>query len=134
MNKRLTDSEWIIFKALWGKSPLTLKQIVQSIRSEQPDVDWSYKTFHTYLRNMCEKGLLQTSDRNLKDKYYSAVISREDAMLAESESLLSRSSYFGSVGRLVISMAEHGQLTECDQKELIKLAQKLQMHSKNEED
>ena len=67
-NKRLADSEWIILKALWGKSPQTMKQIVQCIQKEQPEVDWGYKTFHTYLRNMCEKGLIHSEERNLKDK------------------------------------------------------------------
>ena len=134
MNRRLADSEWIILKTLWGKPPLTLKEIVRCIQDEQPEVDWSYKTFHTYLRNMCEKGLLKTSEKNLKDKYYSPLISEEEAMVAESESLLSRSSYFGSLGRLVMTMAEHGQLTQNDQKELIQLAQLLEKNSESEDD
>ena len=132
MKKRLADSEWIILKAVWNKPPQTMKQIVQSVQAEQPDVDWVYKTYHTYLRNMCEKGLLKSEERNMKDKLYSPLISQEDAMMAESESLLSRRSYFGSVGRLMVMMAENGQLTESEQKELIKLAQKLEAESEVE--
>jgi BlaI family penicillinase repressor len=134
MKNRLADSEWIILKALWGKPPQTMKQIVQSIQNEQPGVDWSYKTYHTYLRNMSTKGLLLSEERNLKDKLYSPLISQEEAIRAESESLLSRRSYFGSVGRLVMMMAEDGQLTEKEQKELIQLAQKLETESETEDD
>lgn len=134
MKNRLADSEWIILKALWGKPPQTMKQIVQSIQKEQPEVDWGYKTYHTYLRNMCAKGLLQAEERNLKDKLYSPLITQEEAIRAESESLLSRRSYFGSVGRLVMMMSEDGQLTENEQKELIRLAQKLESESGREED
>lgn len=134
MKNRLADSEWIILKAVWGKPPQTMKQIVQCIQQEQPDVDWSYKTYHTYLRNMCQKGLLQSEERNLKDKLYSPLISKDDALQAETDSLLSRRSYFGSVGRLVMMMAESGQLTADEQKELIGLAQKLEDDSRKEDD
>lgn len=131
MNKRLADSEWVILKALWGKPPQTMKQIVSAVQSEQPEVDWSYKTFHTYLRNMCKKGLVGSEERNLKDKLYSAVLSQDDAIRAESDSLLKRRSYFGSVGRLVLSMAENGKLTEKDKQELMELAKYLEGTSKS---
>ena len=126
MAKRLADSEWIILQALWGKPPQTMKQIVSCIQLEQPDVDWDYKTYHTYLRNMCRKGILHAEERNLKDKLYSPLVSRDDAIRAESESLLLRRGYFGSVGRLVMFMAESGDLTEQDKKELMELAAKLE--------
>lgn len=134
MKNRLADSEWIILKALWGRPPQTMKQIVQSIQKDQPWVDWGYKTYHTYLRNMCAKGLLQAEEKNLKDKLYSPLISQEEAIRTESENLLSRRGYFGSVGRLVMMMAEDGQLTEKEQKELIGLAQKLESESETEDD
>lgn len=124
--KRLADSEWVILKALWGRPPQTMKQIVETVREGQSEVDWSYKTYHTYLRNMCEKGLIKAEDRNLKDKLYSPFVSEKEALLAEGGELLSRRSYFGSVGRLVMTMAESGQLSESEQKELIRLAQKLE--------
>ncbi len=126
MDKRLADSEWVILKALWGKPPQTMKQIVENVRSEQPEVNWSYKTYHTYLRNMCDKGIIKAEDRNLKDKLYSPLVSEKEALLAEGGELLSRKSYFGSVGRLVMTMAESGQLSEKDRSDLIMLAQKLE--------
>ena len=42
-------------------------------------------------------------ERNLKDKIYSAAITKDDALRAEGRELLSRQDYFGSVGRLVAS-------------------------------
>ncbi|MDD5017661.1 MAG: BlaI/MecI/CopY family transcriptional regulator, partial [Eubacteriales bacterium] len=119
MNKRLADSEWVILKALWGNPPQTMKQIVARIQAEQPGVNWSYKTYHTYLRNMGAKGLIISEERNLKDKIYSPAVSQDDAMRAEGSALLSRRSYFGSVGRLMLMMAENGQLSERDKQELI---------------
>jgi BlaI family penicillinase repressor len=134
MNKRLADSEWVLLKALWGRPPQTMKQIVSCIQEEQPKVDWSYKTYHTYLRNMCKKGLLHAEERNLKDKLYSPLVSQDEAVKAESDSLLSRRNYFGSVGRLVLSMADNGQLTERDKRELLKLANRLRNEAEDREE
>ncbi len=125
MQKRLADSEWVILNALWGKPAQTMKQIVEIIQTEQPDITWSYKTYHTYLRNMTSKGLVKADERNLKDKIYSAAITKDDALRAEGRELLLRKDYFGSVGRLVATMAQSGQLSERDVEELKALADKL---------
>ena len=125
MQKRLADSEWVILNALWGKPAQTMKQIVEIIQTEQPDISWSYKTYHTYLRNMTAKGLVNAHERNLKDKIYSAAITKDDALRAEGRELLSRQDYFGSVGRLVATMAQSGQLSKKDMEELKALADKL---------
>jgi BlaI family transcriptional regulator, penicillinase repressor len=122
--RRLTDTEWILLKALWGREPQTLGSIIQTIRQGQPEVDWNYKTYHTYLRAMCEKGLAVCEVKNARDNFYSPGITREEALQAESKSLINRISG-GSVGELVAMMAQSGQLTERDQKELMELAQRL---------
>lgn len=126
MDKRLADSEWVILKALWSKPPQTMKQIVENVRAAQTEVNWSYKTYHTYLRNMCEKALIKAEDRNLKDKLYSALVSEKEALQAEGSELLARGAYFGSVGRLVAMMAESGQLSKKDTEELKILALRLE--------
>jgi BlaI family transcriptional regulator, penicillinase repressor len=132
MSRRLLDSEWTILKALWGKEPQTLKSIIIRIKKEQPDLEWNYKTYHTYLRIMLEKGLIGSDIKNGKDKLYFPMISQEDALKSESENLLSRIST-SSVGRLVMMMAENGQLTDQDQKELMELAQRLERQAQSED-
>jgi len=126
VDKRLAESEWVILKALWDREPQTMKQIVERVRAEQPGVDWGYKTYHTYLRNMTAKGLVTAEERNLKDKLYSAAVTREDALRAEGNELLSRRGYFGSVGRLVAMMADSGQLSKKDTEDLKALAARLE--------
>lgn len=106
-----------------------MKQIVQMVRTQSSGVEWSYKTYHTYLRNMANKGLLLAEERNLKDKLYSPLVSEEDAIMAEGRELSGRSGFFGSVGRLMLAMADHGQLTERDRRELMALARRLEEES-----
>lgn len=126
MDKRLLDCEWILLGVLWGNPPQTMKQIVERVRAMRPGIAWNYKTYHSYLRKMEEKGLITSETRNLKDKLYSPVITQEEAIGAETENILSRSSYFGSVGRLLIAMVENNQLTEKDREDLIRLAEQLE--------
>lgn len=126
MSKRLLDCEWILLKSLWGRQPQTMKQIVQTVRDTWPDIEWNYKTFHSYLRKMEEKGLVSSETRNLKDKLYAALITQEEAIKAESDSILARSSYFGSVGRLMAAIMDNTQLSAKDRAELVSFAQKLE--------
>lgn len=131
MRRRLLDSEWTILKALWNKEPQTLKSIVECIRTDQPNVDWSYKTYHSYLRIMQEKKLLGSNSINGKDKAYYPLISREEALQCESENLLSRISV-ASVGRLVALLAKNGSLSQDDQRELLDFSAKLEKQAGGE--
>ena len=126
MKKPLFEAEWVILETLWEKAPQTLGQIIQSIHEAHAEITWSYKTFHTHLRRMEERELIKSEARNQKDKLYCPLVTREDALSAESAELLRRSAYFGSIGRLVKALDSGGYLTEADQKELLDLAQSLE--------
>lgn len=125
MGKKLLDAEWIILRAMWGKQPQTMKEIIASVQEERPDVLWQYKTYHSYLRNMCKKGLIGCEDKNLRDKYYFTIISRKQALRQESEALLTRISV-ESMSILVAMLAENEQFSASDKKELLDLSIKLE--------
>lgn len=124
MERKLLDCDWTILKALWDQPPLGMKDIIVRVREQQPEVKWSYKTYHTYLRVMLEKGLIGCEVLSARDKLYFPLVTREDALKAESESLLSRVSA-DSMGHLVAMMAKGGQLSDEDRKELAALFEQL---------
>jgi predicted transcriptional regulator len=124
MTKKLLDCEWTLLRALWGKKPQSMKQIIAAVNEDQPDIKWSYKTYHSYLRLMLEKGLIGCEIISARDKRYFAVITREQALKTESESLLSRIS-IDSMGRLVAMMAKDGQLLDSDKQKLATLFEQL---------
>lgn len=125
MERKILDAEWTILRALWGRKPQAMHEIIENIQNEQPDIGWHYKTYHTYLRLMLEKGLIGCEDKNNREKLYRALISKEKALKQESEALISRIST-GSMGLLVSMMAENGQLSEEDRDDLKKLAARLE--------
>ena len=124
MDKRLKDSEWIILRALWNNAPLDLKDIVASVQAEHPDVNWDYKTYHSFLRILMEKGYV-LAERHGKNNLYRPAITQEQALSLETDSILSRRVYFGSVSGLMVQMAEQGKLTEKEKQELRQLAERL---------
>lgn len=124
MERKLLDCDWTILKALWGEKPLGMKDIIARVRVQQPEIKWSYKTYHTYLRVMLEKGLIGCEVLSARDKLYFPLITREAALKAESESLFSRISA-DSMGRLVAMMARDGQISDKDRQELAALFEQL---------
>ena len=131
MDKKLLDAEWTILRALWGSKPQTMRQIIAAVQQEQPDVSWQYKTYHSYLRIMLEKGLIGCEDKNLRDKLYYPLITREEALRQESETLLARVSA-GAMPALVLAMAQSAPLADEDRRALMEMAARLE-HAKGGE-
>ena len=124
MDVRLKDSEWIILNALWDSEPMDLAGIIERVRVQNPQIAWDYKTYHSYLRILCQKGLI-AAEKQGKNNRYRPLITRGQAMDCETDSILGRRAYFGSVSNLVVRMAERGKLTAGEKRELMALAARL---------
>ena len=123
---KLTDTDWALLGALWDAEPRTLGQIVQAVRADNPGIRWSYKTYYTYLNNLCAKGFAAFDVRNAKaDRLYYPLITREKAMEMESEAVLARVSS-GHLPMLMATMAKSAQLSPDEQKELHAFVKRLE--------
>ncbi len=125
MEKKLLDAEWTMLRAMWGKPPQAMREIIAGVQSAQPEIGWHYKTYHSYLRIMLEKELIGCEEKNKRDKLYYPLITQEDALRAESETLLSRISA-GAMGAMVAMMARSAPLSDKDREELMQIAQRLE--------
>ena len=124
MDKRLKDSEWIILRALWGKEPMDLKELIACVQVQRPEIKWDYKTYHSFLRILIEKGFV-SAEKHGKNNRYRAAITEQQALSYETDSLVSRRSYYGSVSSLMVNMADQGKLTAEEKHELMRLAARL---------
>jgi len=124
MDTRLKESEWIILQVLWQEAPLDLKSIITRVQTQNPSVSWDYKTYHSFLRILLDKGYI-TAQRQKQNNLYSPLITRDEALSCEAESLISRRGYFGSVSSILVHMAQQGQLTQAEKQELRALAEQL---------
>ena len=124
MDGRLKDSEWIILRALWGEEPLDMKRVVERVQAQNPALKWDYKTYHSFLRMLCAKGLIGAKREGRSNRYY-PLVSERQALSLEADSLAERRGYYGSVSSLMVSMAERGKLTAEEKRELMALAERL---------
>lgn len=97
----LQQSEWIIMEKLWEEHPRTIMQLYHELK-ENPG--WSKSTVNTLLGRMVEKGIIYY-EQGIKAKQYYPNISRDDAALAETESLLTRV-YKGSVSMMMNTLVK----------------------------
>lgn len=115
----LQQSERYIMEKLWEESPRTIMQLYYSLKE---DPGWSKSTVNTLLGRMVEKGIIYYEEGGKARQYYPA-IRREDADIAETESLIKRV-YKGAVGMMMNTMIRKNALSEADREELYEILRK----------
>lgn len=105
----LTGSEWLVLERLW-EAPSTLMELVHALSQDPPG--WAKSTTATMLRRLEEKGLVRHEDGG-RAKIFTAAISREDAALAETRSLVDKA-FDGSVGLMVNTLVRRQSLSKED--------------------
>lgn len=115
----LSPGEWQIMDRLWEKAPRTLMELVRILA---PDTGWSKSTIATMITRLETKGAITCTEGG-KARLYSPAVSRDQAALQETESLLQRI-YRGSVGLMVNTLADGRGLTQADIDELTAILEK----------
>lgn len=105
----LTQNEWLVMEALW-RAPSTLMELVHAMEQEPPG--WAKSTTSTMVRRMEAKGLIRHETQG-RAKVFSPAVSREEAALAETRTLLDKA-FDGSVGLLVNTLVRQESLTRSD--------------------
>lgn len=122
--RSLTPGEWRVMECLWT-GPKTLMELVRALKDS---AGWAKSTVTTMVRRMEEKGLVDYELAG-RAKVFRAVLDREDAAAAETDSLLERA-FHGSVGLLVSSLVDRSSLTRADIDELYAILDRAEEGSK----
>ena len=112
----LQSSEWIIMEKLWEDNPRTIMQLYHVLKEEP---GWSKSTVNTLLGRMVKKEIISYKE-GLKAKQYYPNINRDDAAVAETESLIDRV-YQGSVSMMLSTLVRSRHLSENDIKVLYQI-------------
>lgn len=115
-DKILQPSEWIIMEKLWEDPPMTVTQLFHAL---EEDAGWSKSTVNTLLGRMTAKGIIYYEEGK-KARLYYPDIDREDASIAETESLLERV-YHGSVKMMMNTLVRKKGLSQGEIEELQEL-------------
>lgn len=107
MKHVMTTSEWYIMEVLWEESPLTARQIAETLKER---INWSQSTTLTILRRMHAKGLV-SSDTVKRGAVYAPCLEKKAATLEETKDFLNRV-YHGSVGMMLNALTEQKSLSK----------------------
>jgi BlaI family penicillinase repressor len=117
----IPNSEWVIMELLWDNAPMTVTQIAKAMEEK---TGWAKSTTKTLISRMTAKGLLRLKKGEKAREYYPA-IPRSEAVVAETESLLSRL-YDGSLGLMVNTLVEKKSLSRREIEELRAILDKME--------
>ncbi len=117
----LSPSEWHVMEVLWTHGPATGRETTQQLEAQ---MGWSRSTTLTLLRRLEGKGAV-ASDTAHGLKTFRPLISREDAILQETEDFLGRV-YQGSLSLMVSSLTKKQALPQKEIDALYALLQELE--------
>ncbi len=120
MNRKngLSQAEWKIMELLW-QQPHTLMQLVAKL---EQTTGWSKSTVATMVCRMERSKLIHYTEQG-RAKLFFPSVSREEAAIQETDSLLQRA-YQGSLSLLVSTMTAHNSLSQEDIDELYAILKK----------
>ena len=110
----ISQNEWQIMKALWKESPLTLKQLCESVGTEH---GWTKHTIISFLKRMETKGSIKV-EQTEKRKYFYPSIDESHAIRQETENLTSKV-YGGNKMLLISNIVKEQELSENEIDELL---------------
>jgi BlaI family penicillinase repressor len=113
---RISDSEWMVMRVLWAKSPLTANEVVEKLSGK---AKWKPKTVKTLIDRLVKKGAVKFEKEGRRHRYYPAV-GRAECVATERQSFIRR--VYGSITRpMLAAFLEDAELSADDISELKKI-------------
>jgi len=113
---RISESEWLVMRVLWSKSPLTANEVVKELAGK---TKWKPKTIKTLITRLMNKKALKFKKEGRKYMYYPAV-SQAECVRMERRSFVSRV-YGGTSRPMLAQFLEDAELSAEDIAELKKI-------------
>jgi BlaI family transcriptional regulator, penicillinase repressor len=116
---KISESEWVVMKAIWSENPITASRIVEALSDT---TSWNPKTIKTLLNRLVQKGVVDFESKGRVYDYYPLV---EESVFVkeESRSFLKRV-FGGALKPMLATLVESEDLSEEDIKELKRLLKK----------
>lgn len=126
--QRLPESELDVMLALWeaDEQPVSRTYFDRKLSNK----NWSVNALNSFLSRLEERGFIQ-GVREGKNKYYSAIVLREDYLSREGKSILQKL-FQGSLKNFLLSVTEQDGLGENEINELQQYLNELRKGQDNE--
>ena len=116
----ISDTEWRVMEELWKRDGMTIGEIREALS----DSGWSDSTVKTLVRRLVKKGAVGADDTSGQFVYRAAVDAGE-CRARETKSLIDRI-YSGSVKMLVANFVSDAELSEDEEKQLMRIIDKIE--------
>lgn len=113
---KISDAEWTVMRAVWQNSPITAKEIAETL---SPKTGWKPKTIMTLLNRLVKKGAL-SYEKHGRAFHFFPLVEEADCVREESKSFIGRV-YDGAVKPMLVNFIENAKLSKKDIDELKKI-------------
>ncbi|MHC4713612.1 MAG: BlaI/MecI/CopY family transcriptional regulator [Planctomycetota bacterium] len=103
---KISESEWLIMRVLWRRSPRTANEVVDELTPQTP---WKPKTIKTLLSRLVKKGAVGFSKKGRAYDYH-PLLTEAESVRAESRSFLERV-YGGALAPMLAHFLEDDRLS-----------------------
>ena len=110
---KISESEWMVMRVLWAKSPLTANEVVERLTGK---AKWKPKTVKTLIDRLVKKGAVKFEKEGRRHRYYPAV-GRAECIATERQSFIRRV-YGGTMKPMLAAFLEDAELSADDISEL----------------
>lgn len=109
----ISDSEWLVAKILWERSPQTSAEIIDELKQSTV---WSPKTIHTLIRRLAQKKIIAAVEGVTPYRYY-PLLSEAECEREKTRSFVERI-YNGSFNSMVSRFVKEKMLSKAEIEEL----------------
>jgi predicted transcriptional regulator len=117
---QISEAESIVMQVIWGRDSIPTEEVIAALEKHGK---WQESTVKTLLNRLLKKGAVKARKDNRR-YLYSAVLTREEWLAAESHGFLDRM-FGGRVAPLVSYFSERKKLGKKDIEDLKKLIREL---------
>ena len=110
---KISESEWMVMRVLWAKSPLTANEVIERLTGK---TEWKPKTVKTLIDRLVKKGAVKFEKEGRRHRYYPAV-GRAECVATERRSFVRRV-YGGTMKPMLAAFLEDAELSADDISEL----------------
>jgi len=110
---RISESEWLVMRALWSKGPMTANQVVEELSGT---AKWKPRTVKTLITRLTKKGAVKFQKEGRMYRYFPAV-SEAECVATETRSFVRRV-YGGTMRPMLAAFLEDAALSAEDVAEL----------------
>jgi predicted transcriptional regulator len=116
----ISEAEAAVMEIVWRKHPIATDEVIAALAKTQ---SWQAPTIKTLLNRLLRKGAV-SAERDGRRYLYSPVLTRDEWVALESESLLARL-FGGRVSPLVAHFSKHRKLGKKDLADLKRLIEEM---------